>query len=440
MESRRYMAKHVLNYCTNVTFRMPSQGLVDRPQDAKFYDWHLKDPKDRPYATFKFHYRSWESLQSLNLIPSDHPRSLLPPSASILSLAGLSRDEQERLKEEEASPNDKSPAKASETSETSESSVIPWLTSVFDDSPESAKNRDKREFVVPPEIVENYSLRFPVPVPTSKFSAAVIDKPSSPKGSPTLMNLNRPLPQIPNRKSSIKHRRNLSSVSTNAPSVAASLKSYFDRDSPSPEPAEIGIADLVDVRLPSPIVGTTEGSIDTDSIESLYVDEPSENSPQSEIATKRRGMALSPVSVESGTFSLPNVTIRKLRLSGSKSSPMSKPTPANDKVLKENENTPVLDNRTTLSLTESEWMCRTPSPMKNSREDEGLSLTKLWSPGLGTNRKSPRRGSGGSAGSVSRKRLSLLNQPVFRIPEEESDSPTREEFDDEEKIRAGNWI
>jgi hypothetical protein len=442
MESRKTKAQYVLNYYTDIIFRMPSQGLVDRPQDAKFYNWHLKDPKDRPYATFKFHYRTWESLQSLNLIPSDYPRSLLPPSASILSLVGLSRKEQEKLREEAVSPHKESPAKASETSETSESSVIPWLTSVFDDSPESSKSRDKREFVVPPDIVENYSLRFPVPIPTSKFSAAVIDKPSSPRGSPTPMNLNRPLPQIPSRKSSLKHRRNVSSVSTNAPSVTASLKSYLDRDSPSPEPAEIGMAELVDVRLPSPIVGTTEGSVDTGSIESLCVDEPSDNSPLSENATKRRGMAFSSVPADSGTFSLPNVTIRKLRLPGSKSSPMSMTTHAKDEVLKENENenTPLLDNRTTLSLSESEWMCRTPSPMKNNQEDDALSLTKLWSPGLGTNRKSPRRESAGSAGSASRKRLSLLNQPIFGIPEEESDSPTREEFDDEEKIRTGNWI
>lgn len=418
---------------------MPSQGLVDRPQDAKFYDWHLKDPKDWPYASFKFHYRSWESLQSLNLIPSDHPRSLLPPSASVLSLVGFSRAEHEKLKEEAAPTTKESPAKASETSE---SSAMPWLTSVFDDIPDSAKSQDKKEFVVPSEIVENYSLRFPVPVPTSKFSAAVIDKPSSPKGSPTPQNVNRPLPQIPSRKSSLKHRRNVSSVSTNAPSVAASLKSYIDRDSPSPEPAEIGIAEAVDVRLTCPIVGTTEWSGDTGSIASLAVDEPSSNSPLSELATKRQGMALSSLSTEPVTFSLPNVTIRKLHLSGGKHSPIRKTSPAKDEFQRKDENSPLLENQATLALTESEWMCRTPSPMKKRQEEDGISLTKLWSPGLGANRKSLRRRSEGSvesAGSLSGRRASIFDHQVTGIPEEDADNTTRQDFDDE-ILRSGNWI
>lgn len=407
---------------TDTLFRMPSQGLFDRPQDAKFYDWHLKDSSDSPHATFKFHYRSWESLQSLNLIPADHARILFPPSASVLSLVGLSREEQEKLQEDAMPTSEESPAKASETSE---SSVVPWLTSVFDDSPESGKSRDRREFVVPPEVLENYSLRFPVP--TSKFTSAVIDKSSSPNGSPVPLNLNRPLPPIPSRKSSLRHRRNVSSVSTNAPSVTASLKSYYERDCESPEPAEIGIAQAVHVAYSSPIVPTTEGSLDTASISSLYMDDPTGNSPLSELATKRQGMALESAS---GTFSLPNVTIRKFRLSGSKFSPANKTTPAN-KDLKENEHTPLLDNQTSLSLTESEWMCRTPSPMK-TRQDDGFPISKLWSPGLGTNKKSPE-------GCAPRRRSSLLSPKVIGIPEEAADSPAPDEFDDE-RIRTGNWI
>lgn len=410
---------------------MPSQGLVEKPQDAKFYDWHLKDPKDWPYAIFKFHYRSWESLQSLNLIPSDHPRILLPPSASVLSLLGITREDQETPQDEALSANEESPAEASETSA---SSAIPWLTSVFDDSPESGKSRDKRKFVVPREVVEKYSIRFPVP--TSKFSAAVIDKSSSPNGSPVPINLNRPLPEIPSRKSSLKHRRNVSSVSTNAPSVTASLSSYFERDCPSPELADIGIAQVVRVCLPSPPVATTETSMSTPSIPSQHLDEHSEESPLSQIATKRQGIAMSSAS---GNFCIPNVTIRKIRLSGSKFSPAGKTTPANDEVQKENENTPLLDNQTTLSLTESEWMCRTPSPTKKKhRQDDGFSISKLWSPGLGTNRKSPREGSEGSASS---RRSTLLSHRVIGIPPEgATDCPTRNEFDDMEKIRSGNWI
>jgi hypothetical protein len=47
-----------------------SDGLLDRPEDTTYYDYLLADPKDRPYASFRFHYRSWDNLEQLQLIPS----------------------------------------------------------------------------------------------------------------------------------------------------------------------------------------------------------------------------------------------------------------------------------------------------------------------------------------------------------------------------------
>jgi len=79
---------HILSGSIAKDKRMPTGGLLDNPQDAKFYDYHLEDAKDKPFAVFKFHYRSWETLISQELIPSDHPQHLLMPSASILSLNG----------------------------------------------------------------------------------------------------------------------------------------------------------------------------------------------------------------------------------------------------------------------------------------------------------------------------------------------------------------
>ena len=72
---------------------LPSAGLVDKPQETRFYDYILVDPKDEPYAAFLFHYRGWEHLQSLQLIPPSHPRSLLKPSSSFAFLAGPSGGE-----------------------------------------------------------------------------------------------------------------------------------------------------------------------------------------------------------------------------------------------------------------------------------------------------------------------------------------------------------
>ncbi|KAJ4306471.1 hypothetical protein N0V88_001274 [Collariella sp. IMI 366227] len=55
----------------NYGIAAPSIGLLDRPQDASFYDWHLLDAKDSPFASFRLHYRSLKNLQQLNLIPAN---------------------------------------------------------------------------------------------------------------------------------------------------------------------------------------------------------------------------------------------------------------------------------------------------------------------------------------------------------------------------------
>lgn len=48
----------------------------------KYYDWILIDSKDSPYATFRFHYRGWDFLNKLELVPKEHRRGLLKPSNS----------------------------------------------------------------------------------------------------------------------------------------------------------------------------------------------------------------------------------------------------------------------------------------------------------------------------------------------------------------------
>lgn len=221
---------------------MPSGGLLDKPQDSKFYDWHLKDPKDSPFATFKFHYRTWDNLTSLQLIPDNHPRTLLPASPSVLCLNGASQDLHSKLEED----TDEEEKEVIAHVKRSMSSMIlddPWLTSVFDDSPERPEsNRDHRSaYVVPPESSPLFSRRSPE-TQTSRFSAAVIDKPASPQNS-WKGYLDRPLPEVPTRNSSLRrqqrpdastHSRTSSAVS-HAPSIAPSLLPYLDRDTGSPE-------------------------------------------------------------------------------------------------------------------------------------------------------------------------------------------------------------
>jgi hypothetical protein len=163
---------------------MPSRGLLDKPQEARFYDWSLRDPVDNPFAIFKFHYRSWDSLISLQLIPSDHPKKLLPPTPSLLSVAGHSRELQSQLEEDDGiQPKNDSSTKSITSSINSNS---PWITGVFDASPERiSKVRESSDsFVGPPDASPLYQNHRTTEVPTSRFSRAVIDKPASPNDSP----------------------------------------------------------------------------------------------------------------------------------------------------------------------------------------------------------------------------------------------------------------
>ncbi|KAH7141160.1 hypothetical protein B0J13DRAFT_52257 [Dactylonectria estremocensis] len=48
----------------------PSEGLLESPEDAYYYSWLLTDPKECPFASFRFHYRSWSNLHQLSLVPA----------------------------------------------------------------------------------------------------------------------------------------------------------------------------------------------------------------------------------------------------------------------------------------------------------------------------------------------------------------------------------
>lgn len=145
---------------------MPSEALFDHPEEARFYDWYLKDPKGKPFITFKFHYRSWENLASLQLIPEGHPQTILLPSPSLLSVIGLPRELQVNEGEFDFESESGSIIMSSEPSA---ASTTPWMTSVFDDLPASAAEHDNRK-ETSPAAIDSYSLRCPIPI--SKFSVS----------------------------------------------------------------------------------------------------------------------------------------------------------------------------------------------------------------------------------------------------------------------------
>lgn len=52
-----------------------------------YYDWLLIDPKHSPFATFRFHYRSWKNLHQLNLVPPlEDPDNIYARTKSQLDL------------------------------------------------------------------------------------------------------------------------------------------------------------------------------------------------------------------------------------------------------------------------------------------------------------------------------------------------------------------
>ena len=234
----------MLTFCS-----LPSAGLLDKPQDTRYYDYILVDPKDEPYAAFLFHYRSWEFLQSLQLIPSSYPRVLLKPNNSFTFLAEPSTDnglqegddvEQVDSDDEGDSgiPQGETPPRVAHISQLCNSKVL-----------EVAHDR-LRHIGGHNEAFESSSLsleqrNIPAGIPISAFSV--------PQATQYEWAYERPLPRLPKAKPSFDHLRN-SSTSSNAASVTPSLLPWLNRDSNSPslEPI-IGVAITVPMLRLSPL-------------------------------------------------------------------------------------------------------------------------------------------------------------------------------------------
>lgn len=55
---------------------------MENPEAANYYDWYISDPKESPYATFRFYYRSLAILQETNIIPNELSYAALDPPRS----------------------------------------------------------------------------------------------------------------------------------------------------------------------------------------------------------------------------------------------------------------------------------------------------------------------------------------------------------------------
>jgi hypothetical protein len=54
-----------------LTYRLVPAGRAGPEQPKCFYEFALIDPVDRPFAEFRFHYRSWEQLDEVGVLYKD---------------------------------------------------------------------------------------------------------------------------------------------------------------------------------------------------------------------------------------------------------------------------------------------------------------------------------------------------------------------------------
>ena len=340
---------------------MPSGGLVDDPEEQKFYDWLLKDAKDRPFATFKFQYRSWEYLASLQIISEDQPRVLLPPTPSLLDLNGVAKqiaDFDTESSIEGASQYDViSPTNHhDDDSISSDGSATPWNTGVFDPEPEPTKK-------LPPGIQPSYI----IPPRTSSMAA------DTHKAEDIWAEMKqRPLPPIPDDDSPRAHSRSSSGTGV---SIATSLQSYANRSlSGSPEP-EIGIAVAMPIapirrsvsRRSIHLVDNTGSPTRTGSPDPT-------GSPRQHMMAVARNRPSSPVAVPQ-IADMANVTVRKPRRTTPKRNGSSSPFNQQSDNMDISQLTA---DTTALTLNESEWMNSIPSPTRKGREQ--TKIEEMWGP------------------------------------------------------------
>jgi hypothetical protein len=361
--------------------------MLDKPQDARFYDWILVDPKDKPYATFLFHYRSWEFLQALQLIPPKHPRLLLKPSNSFAFLAPLSGlegsqsdddiDDWDNNEEEERSSNlgDSPPWKPAiaivgSSKPLNEVKNSPEKASKVNGSDEARKPTSSAQ-----DEEQNH---LEPPISTFAVPQATLDE----------WHYERPLPNPPKAKSSFDHSRK-SSTSSNAPSITPSLLHWVEggSENPSPEPV-IGVAAAV------PLLPPSSSSQPATSVQLASMPETHENDLPPPIPRKssQRPPTPSPFStrITSNPFIVPpeaivsppdpDLAIRTRRQSSSYT--ISRPRLIIADSSDDDNNTSPNSlrdrfRRTSMPPSEGEWLAKqaSPSPIKRASDDR----RGLWS-------------------------------------------------------------
>lgn len=222
--------------------RFKSSGLLEKSR-YKYFDWLLEDPKDDPFVTFRFHYRSWDSLEALQLVPEMYNRELLPAFSlkNSLSTPNLSRDKPTPTSTETISRFNKATAnneperrKRSPSSGGSQSLGASLSTKKIENTifgqmvvKDTALSLVRSKQATQPDA-NKPKKKYHIPIST--FSISNKEKWASRENLQLDV---RPLPELPTGNSHVRK----TSASSMAFSIAPSLRSWADDDrSESPGP------------------------------------------------------------------------------------------------------------------------------------------------------------------------------------------------------------
>lgn len=223
---------------------LPKGDMLGAPEDTHFYDWHLMDPKDLPYARFKFHYRTWDSLQALCLIPTEVPQPQLTRTSSIWSITKAEENKLGRVQGPFHQPEGLSDS--GKRSQGQVTSNVPALHQTHDK--EEYQNRPVRARSI--HLNQNMSSD-QEPYQTNNYNDTYPRRSSLSDRPPTPLSVFSELPQFvptPQRPVPTPRKRELQRTSSTvslAVSITPSLYSYIDREGcDSPEPY-LGVAAAV---------------------------------------------------------------------------------------------------------------------------------------------------------------------------------------------------
>ncbi|KAK4679952.1 hypothetical protein QC764_208710 [Podospora pseudoanserina] len=416
----------------NYGIAAPSVGLVEQPQDMCYYTFILMDPKESPFASFRFHYRTWSNLEQLNLIPTKELDFLRNISPNTKRDSGPSIDSTENGSSEEV----RSPLENSDEA-------------VFDDSEEVEQENVLRR---KPSV---YVLNTPPERFQVSTSKAVLPQPSKAlRDCYRESYLQRPLPELPIHQPSGRPSRRSSAASavsavSGAPSITPSLCQHIDDDSFSLDNTEFGVA-AVAKRVRSP-----------ESVRQLVTPEADENvDVGNEEEYSISNYEMSPLST--------NGSITESRLSPGGYYPMTgskfdnglasfspphrhqaayplrqytrPPSVSFFHPQQENHHQNIdqlITQQETLTLTEAQWMSRSPSPPQTTQGgDDGR--RRVWSP-----KAAERAGSrGGLFSGLKKKKFSASPRKLAQMVRrrEVSVGNKGETGSEGSGERVGNWI